>query len=115
MYYVFKVLLTTVLVVLISEIAKRSALIGAIFASVPLISVLAIIWLYIDTRDVGKVSDLSSSIVWLVLPSLVLFIVLPLLLQAGWNFYLALLSAMAAMWVSYAALLIVLKYVGINL
>jgi uncharacterized membrane protein (GlpM family) len=88
-YYIVKIVITTALIVLISEIAKRSSLIGAILASVPLVSVLAMIWLYVDTRDVDKVRDLSVSVFWLVLPSLALFIALPALLKQGVNFYLS--------------------------
>ena len=62
---------------------------GAILASAPLVSVLAMMWLYIDTKDVSKITALSSSIFWLVLASLALFIALPLLLKAGVNFYLS--------------------------
>jgi hypothetical protein len=47
------------------------------------------IWLYVDTRDVDKVASLASGIFWLVLPSLALFISLPLLLKQGLNFYLS--------------------------
>lgn len=61
-YYILKIVITTFLIVLISEIAKRSSLMGAILASVPLVSVLAMIWLYIDTKDIAKISTLSSSI-----------------------------------------------------
>jgi len=87
-YYILKIAITTLLVVLISEIAKRSSFMGAILASVPLVSVLAMLWLYIDTKDISKVSALSSSIFYLVLPSLSLFVALPLLLKQGINFYL---------------------------
>jgi hypothetical protein len=61
--------------------------VGAILASVPLVSVLAMFWLYIDTRDVARVSSLSSSVLWLVLPSLALFLALPLLLKQGLELY----------------------------
>ena len=80
-YYLIKIAVTTILIVAISEVAKRSSLVGAILASVPLVSVLAMIWLYIYTKDVNKVSDLASSVFWLVLPSLALFLVLPELLK----------------------------------
>lgn len=86
-YYVVKVALTAVLIIVISEIAKRSSFLGALLASIPLVSVLAMLWLYIDTQDVAKVSALASSIFWLVLPSLALFISLPMLLKYGVNFY----------------------------
>ena len=88
-YYLVKIAVTTVLIVLIAEIAKRSSFVGALLASVPLISVLAMMWLYIDTKDVAKVSDLATSVFWLVLPSLALFVTLPLLLKQGLNFYLS--------------------------
>ena len=69
-YYIVKIVITTLLIVAISEISKRSTMIGAILASVPLVSVLAMIWLYQDTKDVTKISDLSIGIFWLVLPFL---------------------------------------------
>lgn len=86
-YYLTKIAVTTVLIVAISEIAKRSTLVGAILASIPLISVIAIFWLYVDTKDVAKVTALAQSIFWLVLPSLALFISLPLLIKQGLGFY----------------------------
>ncbi len=89
-FYLIKIIVTTGLIVIISEIAKRSSLMGAILASIPLVSVLAMLWLYIDTKDVAKISSLSINIFWLVLPSLTLFISLPVLLKQGLNFYLSL-------------------------
>jgi hypothetical protein len=88
-YYAFKVAITALLIVAIAEISKRSSFIGALLASVPLVSVLAMVWLYIDTRDSDMVAALASSVFWLVLPSLALFIALPLMLKQGYNFYLS--------------------------
>ncbi len=76
-YYLTKLAITAVLIVLISEISRRSSLIGAILASIPLVSVLAMVWLYVDTKDVEKISALATGIFWLVIPSLALFITLP--------------------------------------
>ena len=84
--YLIKVLLTALLVVAIAEIAKRSTLMGAVLASLPLTSILAIVWLYTDTGDVARVAELAGSVFWLVLPSLALFMVLPAALKAGWSF-----------------------------
>lgn len=114
-YYLVKIAVTTLLIVLISEIARRSTLIGAILASVPIVSVLAMVWLYIDTRDVEQISTLASSVFWLVLPSLVLFIVLPLLLKQGLNFYLSLGAAIAVTVGCYWLMVYVLHYFGIKL
>ncbi|NCF36843.1 MAG: hypothetical protein GWP56_10710 [Gammaproteobacteria bacterium] len=88
-YYVFKVAISALLIVAIAEISKRSSFIGALLASVPLVSVLAMVWLYVDTRDSDKVAALASGVFWLVLPSLALFIALPLMLKQGYNFYLS--------------------------
>lgn len=99
--YVVKIAVTTLLVVLISELSKRSTLLGAILASVPLISVLAMTWLYVETRDTAQVTALSKSIFWLVLPSLALFVVLPLLLERGLKFYPSLAASVAVTIVCY--------------
>ncbi len=88
-YTLSKIIITSLLIVAISEISKRSSFIGALLASLPLISVLAIVWLYIDTKDVTKVSELASNVFWLVIPSLAFFISLPLLLKRGLDFYLS--------------------------
>lgn len=114
-WYVVKIAVTTVLIVLISEIAKRSSLVGAILASVPLVSVLGMIWLYIDTRDPARVSALASSIFWLVLPSLALFIVLPVMLRHEINFYLSLSVAIAVTVLCYWLMVVVLTQFGIKL
>jgi hypothetical protein len=92
-FYLIKIALSTLLIVLISEVAKRSSFWGAVLASIPAVSVLAIIWLHAETKDIQRVSELSTSIVWLVIPSLALFITLPLFLQRGLNFYLSLFIA----------------------
>ena len=109
-YYMLKITVTALLIVLISEIAKRSSFIGAILASIPLISVLAMFWLYIDTKDISKVSTLSSSVFWLILPSLSLFLVLPLLLKQGVNFYLSMLISIGLTVFSYWLMLSVLNH-----
>lgn len=114
-YYIIKIAVTVVLVVLISEVAKRSSLIGAILASVPLVSVLGIMWLYIDTRDIGKITDLSTSIFWLVLPSLALFVTLPILLKREMNFYLSMGLSIAVTVLCYYAMIVVLGKFGIKL
>jgi len=114
-YYLIKIAVTTLLVVAISEIAKRSSLIGAILASVPLVSVLAMIWLYIDTKDVEKVTALASSVFWLVLPSLALFLVLPPLLKMGLNFYLSLGVSVAVTVVCYFVMVSMLNQYDVKL
>ena len=114
-YYLVKIAVTTVLIVAISEIAKRSTFVGAILASIPLISVLAMLWLYIDTKDVMKVSALSTSVFWLVLPSLALFVALPFLLRQGLNFYLSISISIALTVMCYWLMVSALNHFGIKL
>ena len=114
-YYLAKIALTTALIVVISEIAKRSSFVGALLASLPLVSVLAMIWLYVDTKDVAKVSALSTSVFWLVLPSLVLFVSLPILLKQGLNFYFSIGISIGLTALCYWIMVSVLVHYGIKL
>ncbi len=114
-YYITKIAITTILIVLISEIAKRSTIVGAILASVPLVSVLAMLWLYIDTKDVIKVSALATSVFWLVIPSLALFVTLPLLLKQGLHFYLSLSISIGLTIGCYWLMVTVLNHYGVKL
>jgi hypothetical protein len=114
-YYITKLAITAVLIVVISEISRRSSLIAAILASIPLVSVLAMVWLYIDTHDVEKISSLATSIFWLVIPSLALFVSLPLLLKNGINFYLSMGISIAITVGCYFLMITTLEYYGIKL
>ena len=75
-YYIIKTLLTALIIVVVSEIAKKSSLLAAIILSIPLTSLLAFIWLYWDTKDVQKIIDLSYNTIIMVIPSFVFFIIL---------------------------------------
>jgi hypothetical protein len=114
-YYVVKIALTSFLIVVISEIARRSSLFAAVLASIPLVSVLAMFWLYIDTKDVARVSALASSVFWLVLPSLALFLALPVLLKQGLNFYLSISIAIVLTTICYVLMIAVLNRYGVKL
>lgn len=112
MQYVLKLLLTTALVALVTELAKRESWWGAFFASIPITSVLAMVWLYQDTQDEQSVISLSMGIFWLVLPSLAFFIILPLCLKQGLGFYLSLGLALGGTALLYGATLLGLSYIN---
>ena len=80
-YYLVKLIITALVVVVVSEVAKKSTFIGAIIISIPLTSLLAFIWLYVDTKDYQKVIDLSYGTILLSIPSFAFFIILPILLK----------------------------------
>lgn len=105
MYFLFKTLLTALVVAAVSEIARRYSLFAAAIASLPLTSILAMIWLWHDTHDPQKIIDLSHGIFWMIIPSLVFFLALPWLLEAGLRFPLAMLIACALMSVGYGLFL----------
>ena len=110
-----KVLLTALVVVAVSEIAKRSTFWGALLASLPLTSLLAFVWLYLDTGNTQGIAALSQGIFWLVIASLPLCAVLPLLLRNGLPFWPSLGAACAVTVAAYFALVWVLGRFNIEL
>lgn len=115
LYYALKIALSAMVIVAVSEIAKRNSGVAALLAALPLTSLLAFIWLYVEGSSTSAISALSSQIFWLVLPSLVLFLVLPVLLKYGLNFWLSLALAASATMVTYVALLPLLRRAGVQL
>ncbi|MDY0151472.1 MAG: DUF3147 family protein [Candidatus Cloacimonas sp.] len=112
--YIIKTIVTLILIVAVSEIAKKSSLIGGIIVSLPIVSILAMMWLWIDTKNKAKVSELSTTIFWLVIPSLVLFISLPILLRRldfGW----AMLLSCSFTVVAYYAMISLLGLFNVRL
>tara|TARA_B100001996_G_C18556897_1_gene553073 strand:+ start:475 stop:834 length:360 start_codon:yes stop_codon:yes gene_type:complete len=89
------------IIVVASEIAKKSTLYGSIVISIPIMSIMSIFWLYNDTKDVEHVADYAESIMWLVLPSLLLFMILPYLLRRDWSFESAMVVGILSTVVAY--------------
>ncbi len=112
--YALKILLTAAVAVAAAEIAKRSTLWGAVLVSLPLTSLFAIIWLYLDTGSTTRVGELSQGIFWLVLPSLVLFPLLPALLRSNLGCWTSLGTSCVAMAVAYFAMAWVLARFGVR-
>lgn len=113
--FAIKVVVTVAVVVAVSEIAKRSSFWAAVLASLPIISLLAFIWLYADTGSTLRVATLSQSIFWLVLPSLPLFLLLPVLLRSGWPFWRSLAVACVVTVGAYFCLVWLLERNGVRL
>lgn len=112
---ILKIAVSALLIWGISEISRRNTSIAALLASLPLISLLAMIWMYHDSHDVGRIAAFSWSVVWYVIPSLVLFALLPVLLTR-WHFpfYAALLTASAATVAVFFVMKAGLRLVGIT-
>ncbi len=92
LYLILKAAISGVIIAIVSEVAKRSPGAGALIASLPLVSVLGMIWLWRDTRDPDRMASHAGATFWYVLPSLPMFLLIPALLKRGVPFWAALAS-----------------------
>ncbi len=113
-YYIIKIGISALTITLVSEIAKRSSLFGALIASLPLTSLLAILWMHFEKTQDTAIAQLSQSIFFLVLPSLAFFALFPFLLHRGIAFWASFLLASAATIVLYFLLIAILKHYNIS-
>jgi hypothetical protein len=94
-YLAFKAALSGVLIAIVSQVAKRYPGFGALIASLPLVSVLGMIWLWRDKPDVPNMAAHVEATFWFVLPSLPMFLLIPWLLRSGVSFWIALVIGCA--------------------
>jgi len=86
-YLIIKAALSGFIVMAVSEVARRSPGFGGLIASLPLVSILAMIWLWQDTADTQRIAAQSEATFWFVLPSLPMFLVIPAMLRHGLGFW----------------------------
>lgn len=86
-YLAVKAVLSGVLIAIISEVAKRYPGLGGLIASLPLVSVLGMIWLWRDRPDALNMAAHAEATFWFVLPSLPMFLLIPALLRQGFSFW----------------------------
>ena len=110
-----KALISGVLIAAASEVAKRNPGLGALITALPLVSILAMIWLWGETSDSARVAAYAQATFWLVLPSLPLFLVLPWLMRSGWSFWGALGLSCLVTLALYLGLVWLLGHLGIEL
>lgn len=79
-WIITKYLLTAGVVVIVSELAKRSDKLGGFIAALPLVTILALIWLYIEQQPQEKIANHAWYTFWYVIPTLPMFLVFPILL-----------------------------------
>jgi hypothetical protein len=113
--FAIKVIISALLIVGIAEAGKRLPVLGAVLASLPLVSLLGMFWLYYDTRDARQVAGLAYGIFWLVIPSLLLFILLPVLINRGVAFAPALAVSAAVTIGGYFLMLYLLGLAGVKI
>lgn len=115
LYLTIKAAISGVLVALISEVARRHPGWGGLLASLPLTSILAMIWLWRDSGDAARVAQLSQSVVWFVLPSLPMFLAIPALLKSGLGFWPSMAVAVAGTLALYALMFWIAPKAGLKL
>ena len=102
--FLLKATITVVTVLVASCLAKRQGWLGALVASLPLTSLLVLVWMHAETRDANRVATLSLDIFWFVLGGLPFFAVLTLTLRHGWGFGAALAVAILAGFIGVSAM-----------
>lgn len=110
-----KAAVSGILVAAATEAARRSTVVGAVLISLPVASILALAWLWLETGDVQRVSQFSWATMWIVLPSVVLFLALPVLLRHGLPFWLALVLSCGIMALAYVGWAGLLARLGVRL
>ena len=114
-YLVLKAALSGLVIALASETARRFPGLGALIVSLPLVSVLSMIWLWHDTQDVEKLAAHSIGTLWFLAPSVPMFVILPAMLRAGWGFWPALLAGCVLTVVLYLLMLWIGPRFGLKL
>jgi hypothetical protein len=104
LWFAVKAALSGIVVAAVSTIAKRYPGFGALVASLPLVSVLGMIWLWHDKPDAENMAAHAEATFWFVLPSLPMFLLIPAMLRSGLSFWLALLAGCALTVLLYLAM-----------
>lgn len=86
---ILKIALSSIIIWLASEFGKKSGKWGGLILSLPLTSLITLIWLWIETHDSAKIASVTKETLIFIVPSLVFFMVLPILIEKGIHFYLS--------------------------
>lgn len=113
-YIIFKYLITAAIVVLVSEFAKANDKLGGLIAALPIVTVLALIWLNIENQPITKIANHAYYTFWYVLPTLPMFLLFQYLLPK-WGFWLTLLSCILFTLLVFYLYALALKNFGIDL
>ncbi len=113
-YLIIKAALSGIIVMIVSGVSRRNPSIGGLIASLPLISILAFIWLWRDTSDPERIATQAEATFWYIFPSIAMFLVLPAMLRSGIGFWAALSIACVLTLALYSATMWALPRMGIN-
>ena len=108
-----KIGLTALIIFAVVQVSERNTLLAAVLASIPIVSVLAMMWMNHEGQSAEEISGFAKDIVWLLIPSLLLFIVMPLLIERGWEFYPALGAGLATTILGYFLMIQIMEKYGL--
>ena len=114
-YLLVKAALSGVIIAIVSEVARRYSGWAALIASLPLVSILGMIWLWRDTNDPVRLADHAQATFWFVLPSLPMFLLVPVMLKRGLGFWPSLAAGCLVTILLYLAMAWALGRAGVKL
>ena len=115
LYLILKAVISGILIAAASEMARRWPGWGALIVSLPLVSILAMLWLWRDTHDPVRMALHAEATFWFVIPSLPMFLVIPAMLRQGYPFWTALLAGCALTILLYLGLIWIGPRFGLRL
>jgi hypothetical protein len=113
-WIVTKYFITAAIVVLVSELAKRSDKLGALVAAMPIVTILTLIWLYLENQSALKIANHAWYTFWYVIPTLPMFLVFPFLIHRL-GFWPSMLVSMAVTAIFFGGFVLLLKRFGVEL
>ncbi len=113
--FLIRALLSGLIIAAIAVIGRKAPALAALVASLPLISILGMIWLWRDTGDAKLLADHAEATFWYVLPSLPMFLLIPAMLRGGQNFWIALAAGIALTFVLYLLTIGIAARFGVRL
>ena len=114
-WYGIKIIVTALVIVIVSEVSKRLPLLGSLIASLPLVSVLGMIWIFQESKDTQKLITHAEGTFWYVLPSLPMFLLMPWMMRKGVSFYWSLTAGILLTVILYVIMTKILARLGLNL
>ena len=115
LYLAIKAALSGIIIAIVSEVAKRYPGFGALIASLPLVSVLGMLWLWRDKPDVPNMATHVEATFWFVIPSLPMFLIIPWMMRNGVSFYVALAIGCAVTIALYLGMTMLAPRFGLRL
>jgi hypothetical protein len=115
LYLAIKAAISGIIIAIVSEVARRSPGWGALIVSLPLVSILGMLWLWRDTHDPVRLAAHAQATFWFVLPTLPMFLLIPAMLRQGHSFWLALAAGCALTVLLYLAVTMIGAKFGLRL